>query len=443
MMKTIIPAAAPALTGVLSRLLSRLAREKLFSLLAGLKHGRLTVIDAEASWRFGECAAAGQLEATVHIHDERFYAQILLGGSIGAGEAYMVGYWSSDDLTKVVRIIIMNDEVFEGLDKGWARIRHPFNTLLHFLRRNTEEGSRLNIAAHYDLGTDFYKLFLDETLTYSCGIFEEDQATLKDASLSKYDRICRKLQISPKDNVLEVGSGWGGFAIHAASRYGCRITTTTISKSQYDFGRERVKAFGLEDRVEILFKDYRALDGIYDKLVSIEMIEAVGHQYLGTFLRCCSDRLKPDGMMLLQAITIADHVFEAYKRSVDFIKRYIFPGGCLTSVAAICASMASETNLRLCHLEDITPHYVTTLSEWRNRFLANCDQVLGLGYSETFVRMWEFYLCYCEAGFAERYLGDAQMIFTKPLCRSSPILLPLVSDAGCDAFPSGIKIDKR
>jgi cyclopropane-fatty-acyl-phospholipid synthase len=437
-----IAVAAPAFPGVLSRPLSRSAREKLFSLLSGLEHGTMTVIDGGKSWSFGEDSDACPLQATVWIHDERFYTQVLLGGSIGAGEAYMVGYWSADDLTRTIRIILLNREVFAGLDGGWARLTRPLHEILHFLRRNTEEGSRLNIAAHYDLGNDFYELFLDETLTYSCGIFEQAETSLKDASLAKYERICRKLELSPRDHVLEVGTGWGGFAIHAASRYGCRITTTTISRSQYDLARQRVQAAGLQDRVKILFKDYRGLEGSYDKLVSIEMIEAVGHRYLGTFLRCCSDRLKPEAMILLQAITIADHVFQAHKRSVDFIKRYIFPGGCIPSVSAICASMAAETDLRLFHLEDLTPHYVTTLREWRSRFLANGDQVLGLGYSETFLRMWEFYLCYCEAGFAERYLGDVQMLLTKPLCRRSPILPDLTPSSVADPIqePQGMGV---
>jgi cyclopropane-fatty-acyl-phospholipid synthase len=442
MRETSIAEAVPGFSGVLSRPLSRLAREKLCALLEGLKHGRLTVIDGGESWSFGEESEACPLHATVCIHDQRFYTHVLLGGSIGAGEAYMVGYWSADDLTQTVRIILLNREVFAGLDAGWARVMHPFHTMFHFFRRNTEEQSRLNIAAHYDLGNDFYALFLDETLTYSCGIFEQDQATLKDASLAKYDRICRKLQMSPRDQVLEVGAGWGGFALHAASRYGCRITTTTLSRSQYHLAKERVQAAGLQDRVAILLKDYRALEGRYDKLVSIEMIEAVGHQYLGAFLRCCSDLLKPDGMMLLQAITIADHVFEAHKRSVDFIKRYIFPGGCIPSVTAICAAMAAATDLRLVHLEDITPHYVTTLRTWRQRFLANRGQVLGLGYSETFVRMWEFYLCYCEAGFAERYLGDVQMLFTKPLCRRSS-MLPALAPLTVSAPPLAVHTDAR
>lgn len=422
MRETSISAVSPGFHGVLPRSLSRFAREKFFSLMGRLKHGKLTFIDGGKPWSFGEHTDVCPVEATVHVHDERFYTQVLLGGTIGSGEAYMVGCWSADDLTKVIRIIIMNREVFAGLDKGWARVTQPIHEVVHFLRRNTEEGSRLNISAHYDLGNEFYQLFLDETLTYSCGIFMQEQATLKEASIAKYDRICRKLQISPQDHVLEVGTGWGGFAIHAASRYGCRITATTLSTSQHDLAMDRLRAAGLADRVQILLKDYRALEGTYDKLVSIEMIEAVGHQYLGTFLKCCSERLTRDGMMLLQTITIADHVFEEHKHSVDFVKRYIFPGGCIPSVAAICASMASETDLRLFHLEDITPHYVTTLNAWRNLFLAKIDKVLGLGYSETFVRMWEFYLSYCEAGFSERYLGDVQMLFTKPLCRPSPIL---------------------
>lgn len=416
----------PGFAKMLSKSLSRFARETVFSLMKQIKCGKLTVIDQGRAFEFGEQNGADSMVAKIYVDDQRFYPQVLLGGSIGSGEAYMAGYWRSEDLTNVVRLVIMNRDVFLGLDKGWARVMTPFHNLLHFLRKNTEEGSRKNIAAHYDLGNDFYRLFLDETLTYSCGIFEHDQATLTDASIAKYDRICRKLDVSPKDHLLEIGTGWGGFAIHAAGRYGCRVTTTTISGSQYALARERIKAAELEDRVELLLEDYRALAGSYDKLVSIEMIEAVGHQYLGTFLNCCSNLLKSEGMMLLQAITIADYAYEEHRRSVDFIKRYIFPGGCIPSVTAICGSATDETDLRLFHLEDITPHYVTTLQSWRSRFLENIEQVRGLGYPESFIRMWQFYLCYCEAGFAERYLGDVQMLFTKPLCRRPPILPALV-----------------
>jgi cyclopropane-fatty-acyl-phospholipid synthase len=419
---TIIPPAATAFQRTGPKPLRNWARNQFLGLFQGIKRGQLVVVDGDENWSFGEDDSDSPLEATVRVLDPRFYLRVLLGGSIGAGEAYMAGYWSADDLTKVVRIIILNHEVFAGVDQGWANLTAILHRVFHFLRKNTEEGSKINIAAHYDLGNDFYALFLDKTLTYSCGIFETPETTLEGASIAKYDRICRKLQLSPGDHVLEIGTGWGGFAIHAAQQYGCRITTTTISRAQLDLAKERVKQAGLEDRVEILLKDYRALEGRYDKLVSIEMIEAVGHHYLGEFFRCCGGRLKDDGMMLLQAITIADHVFEEHKRSVDFIKRYIFPGTCIPSIASICAAVADKSDLRLFHLEDITPHYATTLRFWRHRFLAKVDEVKRLGYSDTFVRMWEFYLCYCEAGFAERYLGDVQMLLTKPRSRRAPLL---------------------
>jgi cyclopropane-fatty-acyl-phospholipid synthase len=308
------------------------------------------------------------------------------------------------------------------METGLARFATPLYKFFHFLRSNTEKGSRANIAAHYDLGNDFYELFLDESLTYSCGIFEQQDNTLLEASLAKYDRICKKLQLTQEDHVIEIGSGWGGFAIYAAENYGCRITTTTISKAQYGLARERVHQAGVADRVDLLLQDYRNLRGTYDKLVSIEMIEAVGHQYLDTFFRACSSLLKEDGVMLLQAITIADQVFDRHKRSVDFIKRYIFPGSCIPSIAAMCRSIARATDLRLYHLEDITPHYARTLRCWRERFFANINKIRGLGYSDTFIRLWEYYLCYCEGGFTERYLGDVQMLLTKPRC--FPTTLP-------------------
>ena len=274
-----------------------------------------------------------------------------------------------------------------------------------------------NILAHYDLGNDFYALFLDETMTYSCGIFEREDSTLKEASEAKYDRICRKLMLTTGDQVLEIGTGWGGFAVHAAGNYGVHVTTATISDEQHQFAQNRIKAAGLEDRITLLKSDYRDLSGKFDKLVSIEMIEAVGHHFYATFFRTCSRLLKDDGMMALQAITIGDQIFDRHRRSVDFIKRYIFPGSCIPSITAISNAIARATDLRLVHLEDITPHYARTLSEWRRRFFANLDKVREMGYSDTFIRMWEYYLCYCEGGFAERYIGDVQMLFTKPLYR--------------------------
>jgi cyclopropane-fatty-acyl-phospholipid synthase len=288
------------------------------------------------------------------------------------------------------------------------------------MSRNTREGSRRNIAAHYDLGNDFYRLFLDDTLAYSCGVFESETATMREASEAKFERIGRKLGLSPSDHVLEIGAGWGGFAIHAARRYGARVTTTTLSREQYELARERVRAAGLGGQVEVLMEDYRDLRGVYDKLVSIEMIEAVGHQYLDTFFARCARLLHPHGRMLLQSITIADQDYDRHRRDVDFIKRHVFPGASIPSVTALASSMTRASDLRLFALDDISWHYVLTLRRWREAFRANLDAVRKLGFSERFVRMWDFYLAYCEGGFAERYLGDVQLLLVKPGFRPNP-----------------------
>jgi cyclopropane-fatty-acyl-phospholipid synthase len=343
------------------------------------KHNHVYLISLPRNYFLGfSVVCAGDrfpLEATITIHHPRFYSSIVFGGSVGASEAFMAGQWSTDDLTTVVRITILNREVFEGMEKGLAKLTAPLHMFVHRLRGNTRKGSRLNIAAHYDLGNDFYKLFLDETLTYSCNIFECHDSTLKEASLAKYHRICQKLELSSQDHVVEIGSGWGGFAIYAAQKCGCRITTTTISSAQHDLVKERIDKAGVAHRVELLLEDYRDLKGKYDKLVSIEMIEAVGHQYFNTFFRSCSKLLKEDGMMLLQAITMTDQVFDRHKRNVDFIKRYIFPGSCIPSITAMSRSIARASDLKLFHLEDITPHYARTLRTWRERFFANIDKV--------------------------------------------------------------------
>ena len=371
---------------------------------------------------FGSQSDDLPLAAEVIVHHPKFYTDSVFGGSVGSAEAYINGYWTTDDLTALIRILIQNQHVFDQMEKGLARLAAPANRLLHFLNRNTRRGSRGNIQVHYDLGNDFYELFLDDTLTYSCGIFETERSSLKEASIAKYDRICRKLQLGRGDQILEIGTGWGGFAIHAAGHYDCRVTTTTISDNQYQLAGERFAAAGLSDKITLLKQDYRDLAGQFDKLVSIEMIEAVGHHYLDTFFQACSRLLKPDGMFLLQAITIRDQVFEKHKRSVDFIKRFIFPGSCIPSITAIHSAIASATDLKLVHLEDITPHYARTLREWRRRFFANIDEVRKLGFPDSFIRMWEYYLCYCEGGFTERYIGDVQALFAKPLSRPEPLL---------------------
>jgi cyclopropane-fatty-acyl-phospholipid synthase len=422
MTELIIPSEAPELSELKERRVDRMARRAIFSLLKRLIHGRITIIENSQRYHFGEPSDKFSLQAVITVHHSQFYTRIFFGGSIGAAEAYMDGLWSADDLTVVMRILALNQKAFEDMEKGLARLMTPLYNFYHFLRKNTKKGSRENILAHYDLGNDFYSLFLDDTMTYSCGIFEHEKSSLKGASVAKYNRICRKLQLKPGDRVVEIGTGWGGFAVHAAQNYGVQVTTTTISDEQYQFAQNRIKAAGLEDRIKLLKKDYRDLDGKFDKLVSIEMIEAVGHHYLNAFFRTCSRLLKDDGMMALQAITIGDQIFDRHKRSVDFIKRYIFPGSCIPSITAISNAIARATDLRLVHLEDITPHYARTLREWRKRFFASIDRVRALGYSNTFIRMWEYYLCYCEGGFTERYIGDVQMLFVKPGYRQDPVL---------------------
>jgi len=404
----------------------RMARQLLLRVLANLQTGYLILVENHERFAFGDIESPEDLRVTITVSDPRFYRSIVFGGSIGAGESYMAGYWNCDDLTALTRLIVRNERVLLDVDSGLARLAAPLRKLYHWKNKNTRLGSRGNIKAHYDLGNDLYALFLDETMTYSCGVFECPDATLADASIAKYDRLCRKLELKETDHLLEIGTGWGGFALHAASRYGCRVTTTTISRAQFDWAEQRIREQGLEGRIQLLFTDYRDLTGTYDKLVSIEMIEAVGHHYLETFFRHCGRLLKADGMMALQAITIADQKYEAHKRDVDFIKRYIFPGSTLTSVTALCAAATRSSDLRLFHLEDISPHYARTLREWRRRFFSNLENVRALGYPQQFIRMWEYYLCYCEGAFMERYVGDVQTLFVKPGCRREPVLAALM-----------------
>ena len=330
-----------------------------------------------------------------------------------------------DDLTALMRILLQNRDVLDGMETGLARLAAPLQKALHWAARNTRSGSRRNIEAHYDLGNSFFKLFLDPTMMYSSAIFERADMTLEQASIAKLDRICRKLDLKPGDRVMEIGTGWGGFAIHAARHYGCHVTTTTISPAQHQLAQQRVAAAGLNERIALLQTDYRDLSGQYDKLVSIEMIEAVGYQYYNAYFRKCSELLKPEGLMLLQAITIADQRYEAAKKSVDFIQRYIFPGSCIPSIAAISDALARVTDMRLYHLEDIGPHYATTLRRWYDNCEAKVDQIRALGYPESFRRMWAFYLCYCEAGFMERVIGDVHMLLVKPQARPAAIVPPL------------------
>jgi cyclopropane-fatty-acyl-phospholipid synthase len=401
----------------------RLARALLLRALAPLEHGQLILCEGSEQHRFGRRSERCALTVTLRVLDPRFYRHAAFGGSVGAGEAYIRGYWTCDDLTTLIRIMVLNRATLARMDSGWARLHRPAMRLLHWLHRNSKRGSARNIAAHYDLGNALYQLMLDPTMAYSCGIFADEHTTLEQASKAKFDAVCRKLALEPKDRLLEIGTGWGGFAIHAAQTYGCHVTTTTISKEQFDYARERVDRAGLSSRVTLLFEDYRDLQGRYDKLVSIEMIEAVGARYLPTFFRRCSELLESNGAMLLQAITIQDQLYKRALHSVDYIQRFIFPGSFIPSVTAMLRAISNATDLKLFHLEDIGPHYARTLAQWRRNFFAHVDEVRRLGYPETFVRLWEFYLCYCEGGFAERQLGDVQMLLTKPGCRQPGLAL--------------------
>lgn len=416
-----VPADAPLPQGK-RHVLDRIAERAVRARLRRIEHGAVVLNDAGWSTRYGTHTQRCPLEVELTVLDPRFWSELAFGGTIGAGEAYMAGWWKASDLTALVRILVQNRAALDGLETGFARLAVPMQKALHWLNRNTRSGSRRNIAAHYDLGNEFFALFLDPTMMYSSAIFDHPAQSLEEAQRGRLERICRKLDLRPHDHLLEIGTGWGALAIHAAKHYGCRVTTTTISQEQYALARERVLAAGLQDRITLLQQDYRDLEGTYDKLVSIEMIEAVGDRYYDAYFATCGRLLKPDGLMLLQAITIADQRYEQARRSVDFIQRHVFPGSTIPSVTALLASITRSSDLRLTHLEDIGPHYATTLARWRSRFFENLHRIEALGYPETFVRMWEFYLCYCEGGFAERAIGDAQILLAKPDNRRTPIL---------------------
>ena len=405
-----------------SRPLRRFCRRLLLEKLSGLGRGALHLIeDGCDELAFGR-EEPGELRSLIQVHDGLLYPKVVFGGAIGAAEAYIAGAWTADDLTRLQRLFLRNRDTLSGLDRGLGRLMRPLRQLGQQLRANSRRGSRRNIADHYDLSNEFFSLFLDQRRMYSAGIFSSAESTLEEAQEEKLDRLCKKLELSPADHLLEIGTGWGGFAIFAAGRYGCRVTTTTISREQYQFARRAVRAAGLEGQVEVLLEDYRDLRGRFDKLVSIEMIEAVGHEHLRGFFRVCAERLAPHGLMALQAITIADRFYPAARRSVDFIQRYIFPGSAIPSYGSLAEAITRASDLQVLHLEDIGPHYATTLREWRRRFLAQTDAVKALGFSERFIRLWEYYLCYCEAGFLERATGDLQLVLAKSDNRRAPLL---------------------
>lgn len=400
--------------------LDNFARTTLLSLLQKITKGHLTLEDNGEVYSFGEPQEQTQLIAHICVTQPAFYRQVLFGGSIGAGEAYMLKSWWSPNLVQVVRLMAINMQVLQQLDTKWSALFNFFCRIAHRMRPNTIAKARENISAHYDLGNNFFRLFLDNTMLYSAAIYPHDKATLEEASLNKMAHICQRLQLSADDHLLEIGTGWGGMAIFAAKHTGCRVTSVTISKEQYAYATEWVKREGLSDRVNILLQDYRLITGTYDKLVSIEMIEAVGHEFYKEYFFKCSNLLKPHGLMLIQAITIQDQRFEYARKNTDFIQQYIFPGGCLPSNSIVSQNISNYTDMQIVGLEDITHDYARTLSDWRKAFFNNLFQVKAQGFDDIFIRMWDFYLCYCEGGFAERVISTVQYLLAKPEVRQLP-----------------------
>ena len=395
--------------------LDRFLRRQLLERMRGLRHGRLVLSDACGTAELGEPASA---QPTLQIHlqvlDPGFYRAVARHGSVGAGESYMDGQWRCDNLVGLIQLLLRNRDLLDGMESGLARLGGVAMQLWHALRRNTRGGSRRNIAAHYDLGNEFFSLFLSADLMYSSAIWSDPADTLETASARKLERICRQLDLQPSDRVIEIGTGWGGFALYAAQHYGCHVTTTTISREQHALASRRVAEAGMKGHVTLLLEDYRDLEGQYDKLVSIEMVEAIGAPYLDVYFGKLGSLLKPDGLALVQAITIEDHRYAQALRSVDFIKRHVFPGSFIPSISALLAAKTRASDLSLIRLEDFGSSYAQTLKAWRERFMARLPQVRAQGFDERFVRLWEFYLAYCEGGFRERSIGVAHLLMAKP-----------------------------
>lgn len=395
----------------------RLARKSLFRLLEEIEGGTITLTEGLRTFRFGDFQQINEAAHPVHVQinvtNPAFYKMILLRGSIGAGEAFMLGFWQTPDLTNAIRLICRNMEQLERMDGGFTTLGLLAQKFKHWLSPNTLRGSKRNIHAHYDLSNELFEYFLDSRMMYSAAVYPDSNTDLEAAATYKLHKIGEKLELSSEDHVIEIGSGWGGLAIYLAENFGCRVTTTTISHEQYQYAKSRIAEKGLESQITLLEKDYRLLEGEYDKLVSVEMIEAVGHQFLPTYFAKCNALLKSGGKMLIQAITIPEQRYEYAKRNVDFIQRYIFPGGSLPSIEVILSNTGKRTRLQMEQLEDIGLDYATTLKHWRERFMRNPSDIIRMGFDEYFIRLWQFYLSYCEGGFMERAISTHQLVFRK------------------------------
>ena len=384
-----------------------------FNLFDKMKTGCLIFYLPDGSTQiFGDRNSPEQV--SMKIHHYCFFKDAVLGGDVGLGEAYMKGFWDTEDIPSLFSVLIKNRRELSNGNVATAWFMRQKDRLLHMLRANTLIGARRNIGDHYDLNNDFFQTFLDPTMLYSCGLYESDKDTCEDAQHHKIQTIIEKARIQSSDHVLEIGCGWGGFAMEAAQQTGCHVTGITVSGEQYQMACRRVRQAGLQDKITILLKDYRHVTGLFDKIVSIEMLEAVGHRYLGTFFKTCDKLLKPAGRLVIQVITIPDQSYEAYRRKTDWIQKYIFPGGHLPSVTALASVMTCKTSLMIDNLEDIGTNYARTLKDWREKFLRNIDKISALGFDDVFRRKWIYYLAICEAGFRERAVGDIQVVFRKP-----------------------------
>lgn len=401
-------------------MVTRLARKLVFRTFSKIRRGHVVVEETD-----GQKSSFGDPHSLLTTHltvrDPALFRAVAFGGSIGSAEAYMDGHWSCSDLVALVRIMVLNMDVLSAMDLRNAALRGLVERLGNLARRNSRSGARRNIAAHYDLSNDFFSTFLDPTMMYSAAIFRDPAQSLEEASIAKLRHIGDRLDLRPQDHLLEIGTGWGGMAEFAAREYGCRVTTTTLSREQYEYTQQRIREAGLEDRVTVLMEDYRDLRGQYDKLVSIEMIEAVGHQYYRDYFKKCASLLRPEGLMLIQAITISDQRYDRARRKVDFIQRYIFPGGCLPSNSIIASHVAKYTDMQIVGMEDLTQDYALTLAHWRQRFLRQSHAIARAGFSESFIRMWDYYLAYCQGGFMERVIHTAQFLIARPDARLAPL----------------------
>jgi cyclopropane-fatty-acyl-phospholipid synthase len=402
----------------MKKIANSLCKSIFFNQLKKIKYGSILIVDNHKEYVFGKDK---NLSSTIYVKNSSFYFDLLIGGSIGAADSYIQNTWETNNLTNVIRIMAINSKLTNSIEGSFNLVTRPILRFLHYLRHNNKKNSLQNIAKHYDLSNTFFSTFLDPTMMYSSAIYNSKKDTLNDASINKLKIICEKLQIQKTDHIIEIGSGWGGFAIYAATNYGCKITTTTISRQQFLYTKNKINKLKLNRKIKVIFKDYRDLKGSFDKLVSIEMIEAVGHKYYDEYFSKINSLLKEDGMALIQAITIRDQKYHAALKSVDFIQKYIFPGSCIPSLNILQNSITKSSDMIVNDVEDIGDHYATTLMHWRENFIKNLKYIETLGFDKEFIRMWLYYFAYCEGGFREKVINDAHILLTKPINRDKHI----------------------